>query len=71
MSESGKTRRELAAETVEFTARPEIASQLKEYETWADYRADIEFPQPVCIEENPHPRHRIEGTWREQCPGRP
>jgi hypothetical protein len=32
--------------------------------------ADIEFPQPVCIEEKPHARHRIIGTWRTECPGR-
>ncbi len=30
---------------------------------------DVEFPQPVCSDGNPHPRHRIIGTWRGQCIG--
>lgn len=32
---------------------------------------DIVFPRPVCIEAGPHAPHRIEGTWRTGCPGRP
>lgn len=27
------------------------------------------FPQPVCTLPVPHPRHRIEGTWRQDCRG--
>lgn len=27
------------------------------------------FPQPVCPITEPHVRHRIPGTWRDECPG--
>lgn len=30
---------------------------------------DIEFPKAVCINTQPHPKHRIAGTWRDECPG--
>lgn len=30
---------------------------------------DIEFPQAVCINSQPHGPHRIAGTWRTECPG--
>lgn len=30
---------------------------------------DIEFPTPVCPDTAPHAKHRIVGTWREECPG--
>jgi hypothetical protein len=30
---------------------------------------DIEFQQAVCIKTQPHAKHRIAGTWRDQCPG--
>lgn len=30
---------------------------------------EIEFPTPVCPETAPHAKHRIEGTWRQECPG--
>ena len=29
----------------------------------------IDFPQAVCIDTQPHAKHRIAGTWRDQCPG--
>jgi hypothetical protein len=30
---------------------------------------DIEFPTPICPITEPHPKHLIPGTWREQCNG--
>ncbi len=30
----------------------------------------IEFPEPVCSDDVPHKRHRVDGTWRTQCLGR-
>lgn len=30
---------------------------------------EIEFPQAVCINSQPHGPHRIAGTWRTECPG--
>lgn len=30
---------------------------------------EIEFPQSVCINSQPHGPHRIAGTWRTDCPG--
>lgn len=30
---------------------------------------EIEFPQSVCINSQPHGPHRIAGTWRTECPG--
>lgn len=30
---------------------------------------EIEFPQSVCINSQPHGRHLIAGTWRTECPG--
>jgi len=33
---------------------------------------EVTFPTPICPDAEagkPHPRHRIDGTWREQCPG--
>lgn len=30
---------------------------------------DTEFPQAVCSNDQPHARHRIDGTWRQECPG--
>ncbi len=33
--------------------------------------ANIEFPQAVCSDDKPHAPHRIAGTLREDCPGRP
>ncbi len=30
---------------------------------------EIVFPTPVCTDTTPHAKHRIVGTWREQCPG--
>ena len=31
--------------------------------------ADVVFPEPVCPDGKPHARHRIVGTWRQDCPG--
>ncbi len=31
---------------------------------------EIEFSTPICPDTSPHPKHRIAGTWREECPGR-
>lgn len=28
-----------------------------------------EFPTPICHITEPHEKHRIPGTWREQCNG--
>jgi len=30
---------------------------------------EIEFPTPICSDATPHAKHRIAGTWREECPG--
>ncbi len=28
-----------------------------------------DFPTPICSDTAPHVKHRIEGTWRTECPG--
>lgn len=28
-----------------------------------------DFPESVCINTQPHPKHLIAGTWRTECPG--
>ncbi len=30
---------------------------------------EVEFPTPICPLTEPHPKHRIPGTWRDECPG--
>jgi|SRR5689334_703169 len=30
---------------------------------------DIEFPEAVCTNSQPHGKHLIAGTWRSECPG--
>jgi hypothetical protein len=30
---------------------------------------EIHFPTPICPDTAPHAKHRIEGTWRTECPG--
>jgi hypothetical protein len=30
---------------------------------------DIEFPTAICSITDPHEKHLIPGTWRQQCPG--
>lgn len=30
---------------------------------------EIEFPTPICPITEPHAKHIIPGTWREQCNG--
>jgi hypothetical protein len=29
----------------------------------------VEFPTPICPITEPHAKHRIPGTWRDECPG--
>lgn len=30
---------------------------------------EVEFPTPICPITEPHAKHRIPGTWRDECPG--
>ena len=30
---------------------------------------EIEFPTSICPDTAPHAKHRIAGTWRDECPG--
>lgn len=30
---------------------------------------EIEFPTPICPDATPHAKHRIAGTWRQECSG--
>lgn len=30
---------------------------------------EVEFPTPICPLTEPHAKHRIPGTWRDECPG--
>jgi hypothetical protein len=29
----------------------------------------IEFPTAICPDTTPHGKHRIAGSWRQECPG--
>jgi hypothetical protein len=37
--------------------------------TYDDGIDDIEFPTAICPIAEPHAKHLIAGTWRQQCPG--